>query len=282
LEAVKKACALIEDSVEAPRTSELASVVGMSTSHFHRQFKQLVGVTPKEYAAGRRVRRLQDKLQQGGRVTDAIYEAGFGSSSRAYATAKSTLGMTHSDYRAGGRDLTVEYATAKSDLGWLLIAATKEGICSIEIGDTKKQLQESVRQRFPTAKIATGNASLNKWITAIADYIKVPRSGMDLPLHVQGTAFQRRVWRALQAIPLGRTASYQDIANEIGQPKAVRAVAQACGANSLAIATPCHRVVRSDGSIGGYRWGPKRKSLLLKRENPPLVGSNRRKKYPSG
>lgn len=276
--AVRQACQLIEEAIETPQTLELAEAVGMSVSHFHRQFKQLVGVTPKEYAAGRRVKKLQEKLLAGGRVTDAIYEAGYGSSSRAYAAAKSTLGMTHSRYRSGGQNVTIEFVMTKTSLGWLLIAASKEGICCIEIGDTKKELQDSVRKRFPAAKIIKGSETLNNWIGVVADYIDVPSRGIDLPLHVQGTAFQRKVWRALQKIPIGQTASYKEVADSIGQPKAVRAVAQACGANALALAIPCHRVVRTDGSLGGYRWGTDRKTALLQRELEMSAQASRKAK----
>jgi AraC family transcriptional regulator of adaptative response/methylated-DNA-[protein]-cysteine methyltransferase len=274
--AIRHACKLIEEAPETPRTSELALAIGMSVSHFHRQFKELVGVTPKEYGAGRRVKRLQDKLYKGGRVTEAIYHEGYGSSSRAYATAKSTLGMTHSKYRSGASGMTIEFVTTKTSLGWLLVAASDEGICCIEIGDTKIELQESVVRRFPAASIAKGSKALEKWISIVANYVELPARGIDLPLHIKGTAFQRRVWRALQDIPIGETRSYTEVATSIGEPKAVRAVAQACGANAIALAIPCHRVVRTDGSLGGYRWGTDRKTTLLQREQEVSTHSRRR------
>jgi AraC family transcriptional regulator of adaptative response/methylated-DNA-[protein]-cysteine methyltransferase len=264
--AIRHACTLIEETAETLRTSDLALAVNMSVSHFHRLFRGLVGVTPKEYAAGQRVKRLQDNLQQGGRVTDAIYDAGFGSASRAYATVKSTLGMTHSKYRSGAIDMTIEFVTTKTSLGWLLVAGSDEGICCIEIGDSKTELQESVGRRFPAARIVKGSESLEKWISIVAHYVEVPRRSIDLPLHIKGTAFQRRVWRALQDIPIGETRSYTEVATAIGEPNAARAVAQACGANAIALAIPCHRVVRTDGGLGGYRWGTDRKTTLLKRE----------------
>lgn len=249
-----------------PRTSALARAVGFSPSHFHRQFTQLVGVTPKEYAAGRRVKRLQDRLTAGGRVTDAIYDAGFQSGSRAYATTRSTLGMTPSQYRAGGANVAVRYACAKSALGWVLAAATPEGVCAIEFGDSRRTLERRVRARFPAATSVGRDAALEAWLSHIVAYVATPGVGLELPLDVQGTAFQRRVWRELQAIPRGQTSSYSQIARAIGRPDAARAVAQACASNTLAVAIPCHRVVRADGALGGYKWGVARKQALVDRE----------------
>ncbi|MGI9328783.1 MAG: bifunctional DNA-binding transcriptional regulator/O6-methylguanine-DNA methyltransferase Ada, partial [Pseudomonadales bacterium] len=266
LSAVKQACSIIESAEEPPTLSELAEAVGLSPSHFHRQFKLLTGVTPKEYTAGKRVKRLQNKLNADRPVTDAIYEAGYGSGSRVYESSKKTLGMTPSRYRAGGKDQTIRFTIAKSALGLLLVAATEKGVCCIEFGDTRTALKQSLRERFPAAILNEDEADLKRWVSEIATFVRTPSRGLELPLDIQGTAFQQRVWKALQAIPLGQTASYQEIAVAIGKPTAQRAVAQACGANKLALAIPCHRVVRTNGELGGYRWGVSRKELLLEHE----------------
>lgn len=266
LNTIKKACTIIESAEEPPILGELAEAVGLSQSHFHRQFKLLVGVTPKEYAAGKRVKRLQNKLNADRPVTDAIYEAGYGSGSRVYQSSKKTLGMTPSTYRAGGKGQSIRFTIAQSALGLFLVAATDTGVCCIEFGATRKALKQSLRGRFPAATVTEDEADLKRWVSTIAAFIRTPNSGLQLPLDIQGTAFQRRVWKALQAIPLGQTASYQEVAVAIGKPTAQRAVAQACGANKLALAIPCHRVVRTNGELGGYRWGVDRKDYLLEHE----------------
>jgi AraC family transcriptional regulator of adaptative response/methylated-DNA-[protein]-cysteine methyltransferase len=267
LAAIRNACELIDDAIEPIRTPELADKVGLSSSHFHRIFKSLVGVTPREYAAGKRVKRLQQRLKQEGRVTDAIFDAGFGSASRAYSASKSTLGMTHSEYRAGGPDIAVEYATARTQLGWLLVGATEKGVCAVELGDSRREVIGELKEHFPAARLRNENADLKIWIERIVSFIQLPSARLELPLDVHGTAFQRKVWRALQQIPIGETATYQEVALKIGDRAAARAVANACAANTLAMAIPCHRVVRSDGSVGGYRWGTDRKRELLERES---------------
>lgn len=266
LSAVKQACAIIESAEEPPALGELAEAVGLSPSHFHRQFKSLTGVTPKAYAAGKRVKRLQNKLNSERPVTDAIYEAGYGSGSRVYESSKKTLGMTPSRYRAGGKGQTIRFTIAKSALGLLLVAATEKGVCCIEFGDTRKALKQNLRERFLAATLTEDEADLKRWVAEIATFVRTPSRGLKLPLDIQGTAFQQRVWKALQAIPLGQTASYQEVAVAIGKPTAQRAVAQACGANKLALAIPCHRVVRNNGELGGYRWGVNRKEHLLEHE----------------
>lgn len=268
---IQNACALIESAEEPLRLNELAAAVGLSPSYFHRQFKLLVGVTPNEYLAQKRIKRLRDQLQTGRSVTDAIYQAGYGSGSRVYEASKGTLGMTPGKYIAGGKGLTIRFTVAESALGKLLVASTDQGICCIEFGDSKKKLNGSLQDRFPAARLKEDKAKLRYWVREIANFIQTPEYGLNLPLVIQGTAFQRRVWKALQAIPLGQTASYSDVAKAIGKPKAHRAVAQACGANKLALAIPCHRVVRSNGKLGGYRWGVDRKRRLLEREK---IGTN--------
>ena len=266
VQAVRAACAAIDEAEQAPALQELAATVGLSPSHLHRQFKRLVGVTPREYAAGKRAARLRDGLHTGRPVADAIYEAGYGSSSRVYEIAKRTLGMTPGEYRDGGRSVTIEFTVTQSPLGHLLVAATDQGICCIEFGGSERALRESLAERFPAARLKENDNDLRQWVADITAFIRTPRHGLRLPLDIQGTAFQHRVWKALQAIPSGRTASYRDVAAAIGQPTAHRAVASACSANKLALAIPCHRVVRTDGQLGGYRWGLERKRRLLERE----------------
>jgi AraC family transcriptional regulator of adaptative response/methylated-DNA-[protein]-cysteine methyltransferase len=266
MRAVQKACRLIESSEVALGLDELAAAVGMSKSHFHRQFKRLLGVTPKQYSAGQRVKRLQDELESGRPVADAIYESGFGSGSRVYETSAATLGMSPTVYRNAGKGQEIAYTLEKTQLGWLLVAATENGICSIEFGDDKKQLRENFERRFSAASIDATNQRLRGWVAEIVSFIRTPVHGLRLPLDIQGTAFQRRVWQALQQIPLGTTVTYAQVADAIGQPQAHRAVARACAANQLALAVPCHRVVRKDGTMGGYRWGVERKRQLLDRE----------------
>jgi len=266
LSMVREACRIIDAAQEPPRLEDLASALGLSASHLHRQFKSTLGVTPRQYAAGKRVERLQTELAAGRPVAEATYESGFGSGSRLYASSKSSLGMSPSEYRAGGRNQSIRYTLAKSELGWLLVGATEQGICYIALGDDRKALLGTLQTRFPAAGISRDDDGLKDWVAAIVEFSRTPTRGLKLPLDVRGTAFQRRVWRALQAIPPGETRSYQDVAEAIGEPRTHRAVANACGANPLALLIPCHRVLRKDGQLGGYRWGTDRKRLLLERE----------------
>lgn len=267
--AVARAVALIEASDEPPTLRELAAAAGLSPYHFHRRFKAAMGVTPAAYARARRGDRLRGELTTAPSVSAAIYEAGFGSSGRLYAESRGTLGMTPSAYRAGAPGEQISYATAPSSLGWVLVAATGRGICAIELGDDPARLEAGLRARFPHAALAADDPTFAAWVRAAVGLVEVPRRGLDLPLDLQGTAFQRRVWAALREIPAGDTATYAEVAARIGQPGAARAVAQACAANTLAVAVPCHRVVRGDGSPGGYRWGAARKGALLAREAEP-------------
>lgn len=261
-----RACELIDSAEEPPRLKDLAAAAGLSESHLHREFKKLLGVTPREYADGKRVERLQTALQTGQTVADAIYAAGYGSGSRVYEDTDRVLGMTPGAYRAGGPGQSIRFGIAPCELGLLLVAATAAGVCCIEFGDVATELRQSLRERFPSAELCEADGDLSGWITNIIGFIKNPSETFEIPLDIRGTAFQRRVWKALRKIPVGQTASYADIAAAIGQPTAARAVAAACGANKLAVAVPCHRVVRSDGALSGYRWGVERKRRLLERE----------------
>ena len=266
LAAIRQACALIDAAETPPSLNELAEAVGLSPYHFHRLFKEVVGVTPKAYAAAKRAGRVQEELAAGTPVTEALYGAGYGSSSRLYEQSRATLGMTPSAFRKGGAGAEIRWSIAETPLGRLIVAATAEGVCMIEFGTSEAELEARLAERFPQAQRVRADAELAAQIAAVADFVELPSRGLSLPLEIQGTAFQRRVWQELQAIPPGETASYGEVARRLGQPKAVRAVAQACAANGLALAIPCHRVIGSDGSVAGYRWGVERKRALLDKE----------------
>jgi AraC family transcriptional regulator of adaptative response/methylated-DNA-[protein]-cysteine methyltransferase len=263
---VLDACAALERSESGISLDALAAAADMTPRHFHRVFKATVGVSPKAYFATLRTRRAQAALQAAPRVTDAIYDAGFGSSSRFYGDADASLGMSPSAFRAGGAGQRIRWAVAPCALGTVLVAATDRGVCAIEFGDTPQALAEGLRARFPKAALVDGDAAFREWVDRVLAFVERPGEALDLPLDVRGTAFQRRVWEALRAIPRGRTASYAEVARAIGRPEAARAVAAACASNAVAVAIPCHRVVRSDGSPSGYRWGAARKVALLRRE----------------
>jgi len=271
LTAIEKACALLRSSETTPSLGELADAACISRFHFHRVFKQITGVTPREYARSHQLGRLGERLDSGQPITASIYAAGFGSSSRAYEAAPAGLGMTPGTRRRGGSGETIRFVTVATPLGWALIAATARGICMTALGDDRDSLAAALRQRFPRAELVAEDAGLREWADRIVRFITAPEQNLDLPLDIRGTAFQARVWRALQKIPLGKTASYTEIAATLGQPKAVRAVAQACAANKLALVVPCHRVIRSDGELGGYRWGLERKRELLARERAAVA-----------
>jgi AraC family transcriptional regulator of adaptative response/methylated-DNA-[protein]-cysteine methyltransferase len=263
---VAKACRLIEQAEELPSLDDLARGAGLSAFHFHRVFKSVTGVTPKAYAAAHRGRRVRDELKAAGTVTEAIYGAGFNSNARFYETSAELLGMTPSEFRAGGAGATIRFAVGECSLGSILVAATAKGVCAIQFGDDPDVLVRSLQDVFPQAKLVGGDPAFEQLVAKVVGFIEAPRQGLDLPLHVRGTAFQQKVWRALRKIRPGKTASYAEIAEKIGEPKAVRAVAQACGANPVAVAIPCHRVVRRDGALSGYRWGVERKRTLLEKE----------------
>jgi AraC family transcriptional regulator of adaptative response/methylated-DNA-[protein]-cysteine methyltransferase len=263
---IAAACRCIEQSEETPSLAQLANHVGLSPYHFHRLFKAITGLTPKKYAAAHRAKRVRGTLSTSATVTEALYDAGYNSNGRFYATANEVLGMTPSNYRAGGANTEIRFAVGECSLGSILVAKSVRGICAILLGDDPDALTRELQDRFPQATLIGGDAAFEQLVATVVGFVEAPAVGLDLPLDVRGTAFQQRVWQALRTIPAGATASYTDIAKRIGAPQAVRAVAQACGANTLAVAIPCHRVVRHDGTLAGYRWGVERKRTLLARE----------------
>ncbi|MEP9350815.1 bifunctional DNA-binding transcriptional regulator/O6-methylguanine-DNA methyltransferase Ada [Xanthobacter sp. KR7-225] len=266
---VAKACRLIEESEDEPPLEALAEAAGLSSSYFHRLFKTITGVTPKDYAAARRAAKVRDGLASGSSVTEAIYEAGFNSSGRFYEKAKDMLGMTPSRYRDGGANEEIRFAVAETSLGALLVASTGKGVAAILLGDDPDALVRELQDRFPKARLIGADRSYEALVARVVGLVEAPRIGLDLPLDVRGTAFQKRVWNALRDVPAGTTASYAEIARRIGEPNSVRAVAGACAANKLAVAIPCHRVVRGDGALSGYAWGVERKRALIEREASP-------------
>ncbi len=264
--AIEKACRTLERAEESPNFDEIAGASGMSRFHFQRVFKRVTGVTPRAYFAACRMRKVQANLRSGNTVTEAIYGAGFSSSGRFYASSAEILGMKPKSYRMGGNNVSIQFAVGECSLGSILVAATEKGICSILLGDNPDILVRDLRDRFPKAELVGGDREFETCVAIAAGLVDNPKQGLDLPLDIQGTVFQQRVWEALRAIPPGSTASYEELAMRLGTPKAVRAVAGACAANGIAVAIPCHRVVRKDGDLSGYRWGVERKRALLKRE----------------
>ncbi|TMH19129.1 MAG: bifunctional DNA-binding transcriptional regulator/O6-methylguanine-DNA methyltransferase Ada [Betaproteobacteria bacterium] len=264
--AVAKACRLIETAEEMPNLDALAGSARMSRFHFHRVFRTVTGVTPKAYAAAHRARRVREALPQSSTVTEAIYGAGFNSSGRFYAKSEQVLGMTPTRFRSGGSGAAIRFAVGECSLGSILVAATDKGVCAILLGDKPEALVRELEDRFPKATLIGGDEAFEQWVAKVVGFVEAPALGLDLPLDVRGTAFQQRVWQALRKIPAGATVTYSEIAQRIGAPKAVRAVGQACASNAIAVAIPCHRVVRNDGSLSGYRWGVERKRALLDRE----------------
>jgi AraC family transcriptional regulator of adaptative response/methylated-DNA-[protein]-cysteine methyltransferase len=265
-ETISAVCRMIESAEEEPTLQELADSAGMSTYHFHRLFKSITGLTPKAYAQAHRAKRMRKELERGSSVTEAIFEAGFNSSSRFYEKANGVLGMTPTDFRQGGASVEIRFAVAECSLGSILVAQSDRGICAILLGDDPDELARDMQDRFPNANFKGGDKEFEKLVAKVISFVETPGIGLDLPLDVRGTAFQQRVWQALRKVPAGKTVSYSELAERIGSPKAVRAVAGACAANKIAVAIPCHRVVRNDGDISGYRWGVERKRTLLKRE----------------
>lgn len=272
-QAIERACRLIETCDPAPSLAELAREVGFSTTYFQKLFVAAVGVSPKAYGTTLRRRRLTDALRNAGRVTEAIYDAGYAASSAAYRDIH-PLGMTPSRIRRGGAAERIRCASARSSLGPLMIAATERGLCAVEFG-TETEALEGLRRRFPQAVLEPADRELKEWVARVVQLIDQPSDASEvngvgkagaLPLDIRGTAFQTKVWRALTRIPVGTTLSYAEVAERIGAPGSARAVARACASNSMAVVVPCHRVVRTDGSVSGYRWGVQRKRALLARE----------------
>ena len=263
---IAQACRLIETADEAPKLDDLAAAVGLSPYHFHRIFKLALGVTPKAYATAHRAKRVREGLGRSATVTEAIYDAGFNSNGRFYANASEVLGMTPTDFRSGGAGQAIRYAIGTCSLGSVLVAASEKGVCAILFGDEPESLGKELQVMFPRARIIGGDKAFEQLTAKVLAFVEDPAKGLDLPLDVRGTAFQHRVWEALRRIPVGSTASYAEIAKKIGAPQAVRAVARACATNRIAVAIPCHRVVRSDGGLSGYRGGVERKRALLDKE----------------
>jgi AraC family transcriptional regulator, regulatory protein of adaptative response / methylated-DNA-[protein]-cysteine methyltransferase len=264
---VTRICRQIEASEGTPSLEALAEEAGMSTFHFHRVFRALTGLTPRGYAIAHRENRMRRELERSNTVTQAIYESGYNSNGRFYAKSYAVLGMTPTVYRAGGVTAEIRFAIGECSLGSILVASSDRGVCAIMLGDEPDALAHDLQERFPRAELIGGDAEFEELVAKVVGFVEAPGLGLDLPLDVRGTAFQQRVWQALREIPPGRTATYSEIAGRIGAPGAVRAVAGACAANALAVAIPCHRVVRTDGSLSGYRWGVERKRSLLERES---------------
>jgi AraC family transcriptional regulator of adaptative response/methylated-DNA-[protein]-cysteine methyltransferase len=264
---VAQACRLIEEAEELPKLDRLAARIGMSPYHFHRQFKAITGLTPRAYAAAHRAQKVRGELaDKTTSVTQAIYGAGFASNSRFYEQSNAVLGMTPTRFKQGGKDTRIHFAVGQCTLGAILVAKSAKGICAISLGDDPEALVHELQDRFQEANLIGADDDFERLVADVVGFIEAPRIGFDLPLDVRGTAFQQRVWQALREIPAGATASYGAIAARIGDPKAVRAVARACAANTIAVAIPCHRVIRTDGALSGYRWGVERKRALLEKE----------------
>ena len=263
---VARICDLIETAGTIPSLDTLAHTAGMSRHHFHRVFKAIAGVTPRAYAAAHRGKRIREALGRSDTVTAAIYDAGFNSNGRFYATADQVLGMTPTSFRSGGASIDIRFAVGECSFGAILVAATDKGVCAILIDDDPDFLVRDLQDRFARANLIGGDAAFERMVAQVVGFVEAPTLGLDLPLDIRGTVFQQRIWQALRDIPPGSTVSYAELAQRIGAPKAVRAVAQACAANAIAVAIPCHRVVRSDGALSGYRWGVDRKRTLLLRE----------------
>ncbi len=272
---VAELCRLIERSETVPSLEELARHAGWSVFHLHRVFKAVTGVTPKAYSAAHRAKRVRAELGARRSVTEAIYGAGYNSNGRFYEKSTELLGMTPSAYRAGGANMDVRFAIGECSLGAILVAATTRGVCAILMGDEPDELAHDLERRFSRANLIGGDAAFEQLVAQVVGLVENPGASVELPLDVRGTAFQQRVWQALRAIPAGSTATYAEIAQAIGAPTAVRAVASACASNAVAVAIPCHRVVRTDGGLSGYRWGVERKRALLDREAQTATGQPR-------
>jgi AraC family transcriptional regulator of adaptative response/methylated-DNA-[protein]-cysteine methyltransferase len=269
---VAQACREIDSRVregtDAPVTlSALSAPLGMSPHQLERAFRSVMGITPRQYADAQRMRRLKSQLRKGDDVTTALYDAGFGSSSRLYERAPSQLGMTPATYRQGGAGMRVNYTIVDSLLGRLLVGATDRGISAVYLGESDARLEAALQKEYPRAEIRRDRNGLDGWVSKILEHLRGREPNLDLPTDVQATAFQRRVWEEIRRIPYGTTRTYSQVARAIGQPEAVRAVARACATNPVSVVVPCHRVVRGDGKLAGYRWGLERKKALLEHES---------------
>jgi AraC family transcriptional regulator, regulatory protein of adaptative response / methylated-DNA-[protein]-cysteine methyltransferase len=266
--AVARACRMIEEAEETPDLATLAAEAGLSRFHFHRIFKEVTGVTPRAWGAARRAERMRQGLAEAGTVTEALYGAGYGSNSRFYEQSGAILGMTATEWRDGGRDAEIRFALGECSLGSVLVAATARGVCAIQFGDDPQALLDGLQDRFPKARLVGGDPEFEALVARVVGLVERPDEpgGPALPLDLRGTAFQQRVWQALREIPVGETATYAEVAERIGRSGAARAVARACADNPVAVAVPCHRVVRTGGALAGYRWGVARKRALLERE----------------
>lgn len=263
----KQVCRYIDENLDgALDLTTLGERFGLSASHLQRTFKRAMGVSPREYAESRRIERLKGRLKDGESVTEALYGAGYGSGRRLYESSAARLGMTPAAYRRGGRGTCIHYATAACSAGRLLVAASERGLCAVSLGEDESGLVQALQDEYPAAEVAEDVDGLRREVEAVLRHLGGEALSADLPLDVRATAFQWRVWKELQAIPRGQTRSYREIAERIGQPKAVRAVARACASNRVALVIPCHRVIREDGALGGFRWGIERKRALLERE----------------
>jgi AraC family transcriptional regulator of adaptative response/methylated-DNA-[protein]-cysteine methyltransferase len=275
VELVRRACRYIEDHLEGPLTlAVLGGQTGLSPAHLQRVFKRVIGITPRQYADACRLGRLKERLRERETVTMALYEVGYGSSRGLYERAGGQLGMTPATYRCGGRGMRLRYALANCPLGRLLLAATERGVSAVYLGDTDAPLERALLREYPAAAVERDDGAAGAWLQELLDHLRGRRPHLDLPLDVQATAFQWRVWQELRAIPHGRTRSYSEVAARLGQPGAARAVARACATNPVSVVIPCHRVVREDGDLGGYRWGLERKRALLARERQEASGAD--------
>ncbi|WP_313198214.1 bifunctional DNA-binding transcriptional regulator/O6-methylguanine-DNA methyltransferase Ada [Rhizobium sp.] len=270
-DAIAEACRLIENSMIAVSVSALAHSMGMSEGHFHRTFRKYTGLTPRAYAEGKRAADLRGQLVKGKSVTETLYDAGFGSSGRFYAVTNKALGMTPTHFVQGGVHETLYFAVGETTLGSILIASSQKGVAAILLGDDPDNLLLDLQLRFPNADLIGGDAEFESSVALVVGLVESPQNAPDLPLDIRGTVFQRRVWHALQAVPAGKTISYDELAKQIGHPRGVSSVASACASNPLAVAIPCHRVVKSDGSSFGYTWGLERKQALLDRESSQVT-----------
>jgi AraC family transcriptional regulator of adaptative response/methylated-DNA-[protein]-cysteine methyltransferase len=267
VELIHNVCRYIEENLEAPLTlAALGQQAGLSPAHLQRVFKRITGLSPRQYADACRLGRLKSRLKERDTVTTAMYEAGYGSSRGLYERAATQLGMTPGAYRSGGKAMHIGYTLTACPLGRLLLAGTERGVCMVSLGDDDAMLEEHLGREFPAADVKRDDGGLQSWSEAVVRHLSGAQPHLELPLDVRATAFQWRVWQELQAIPYGATRSYREVAAAIGQPAAVRAVARACATNPVAVVVPCHRVIRSDGGLGGYRWGLKRKQAMLEQE----------------